>query len=298
MNAAEFLKLMDLERAGPDRWLGHTPDTGWKRVFGGQVVAQALSAAQRTVADRAAHSLHAYFLLGGDPSLAIEYDVERIRDGRSFATRRVTARQRYEAIFIMSASFHVDEEGVDHFIPAPTAAPPEEVPDPLETAALAGEAERERTASFFKRIAPIEFRALDDPRRLSDGAAGVDAVLHWLRIGVELPDDPAIHRVAVAYLSDLTLFDAALAPHGHSRSGGEFQLASLDHALWFHRPARADQWLLYVQDSPSAQDARGLNRGLFYDRSGRLVASVAQEGLMRRRRVVDPDVIAADLPRN
>jgi acyl-CoA thioesterase-2 len=288
MNAAEFLKLMDLEGAGPDRWLGHTPDTGWTRVFGGQVVAQALSAAQRTVADRAAHSLHAYFLLGGDPSLAIEYNVERIREGRSFTTRRVTARQRGQAIFIMSASFHIDEEGLDHFIPAPTATPPEELPDPLERAALAGEAERECVANLFKSIAPIEFRALDDPRRPSSGGAkGDDTVLHWLRIGVELPDDPAIHRIAIAYLSDLTLFDAALAPHGYSRGGGEYQLASLDHALWFHRPARADQWLLYVLDSPSAQGARGLNRGLFYDRSGRLVASVAQEGLMRRRRGIE-----------
>ena len=290
MNSAEFLKLMDLEPAGEDRWLGHTPDSGWKRVFGGQVVAQALSAAQRTVVDRAAHSLHAYFLLGGDPSVVIEYDVERIREGRSFATRRVTARQHGKAIFIMSASFHSDEEGLDHFIAPPPAAAPDEVLDPLETAALAGEAERQRVASFLKRIAPIEFRALEDPPRSAEnaGAKGDDTVLHWLRIGVELPDDPAIHRVAIAYLSDLTLFDAALAPHGHSLGGGKFQLASLDHALWFHRPARADQWLLYVQDSPSAQSARGLTRGLFYDRSGRLVASVAQEGLMRRRRGIAP----------
>ena len=288
MNAAEFLKLMDLERAGPDRWLGRTPDTGWKRVFGGQVVAQALSAAQRTVADRAAHSLHAYFLLGGDPSLAIEYDVERIREGRSFTTRRVTARQRDEAIFIMSASFHVDEEGLDHFIPTPRRR--RQKRSSIRWRWRRSRARRSASAwrifsSASRRSSSVRWTS-PAPRRQRRGQ-GVDTVLHWLRIGVELPDDPAIHRVAVAYLSDLTLFDAALAPHGHSRGGGEFQLASLDHALWFHRPARADQWLLYVQDSPSAQGARGLNRGLFYDRSGRLVASVAQEGLMRRRREIE-----------
>jgi acyl-CoA thioesterase-2 len=286
MNSSEFLKMMDLEPAGPDRWIGHTPPSGWTRVFGGQVVAQALNAAQRTVADRAPHSLHGYFLLGGDPTTTIEYEVDRIREGRSFATRRVTARQRGEAIFIMSTSFHVEEQGLDHFFSAPATPSPDETPDLMARAALAGEAQRERAASFLKRIAPIEYRPLDYPANRPDsgGAKDDDAVLNWLRIGVTLPEDPSLHRVAIAYLSDLTLFNAALAPHGHSLSGDQFQLASLDHALWFHRAARADEWLLYVIDSPSAQGARGLTRGLFYDRSGRLVASVAQEGLMRRRR--------------
>ena len=290
MNAAEFLKLLDLEAAGPDSWIGYSPDNGWKRVFGGQVVAQALVAAQRSVADRAPHSLHAYFLLGGDPKTPIRYDVEHIREGRSFATRRVVARQRGAAIFIMSASFHIAEEGLDHYLPAPAAPAPEATPDPLQAAALAGEVARAQIRDFLSRIAPIEFRPLDYERYrpLKAGETREPKQTQWLRIGLDLPDDPALHRVALAYLSDLTLLDSALARHGHSIAGGKFQLASLDHALWFHRPARADDWLLYVQDSPSAEGARGLTRGLLYDRSGRLAASVAQEGLMRPRRNLDP----------
>jgi len=290
MNTEDFVRLMDLEPAGEDRWIGHSPDNGWKRVFGGQVVAQALVAAQRTVPDRAPHSLHANFLLGGDPGEPIRFEVERIRDGRSFTTRRVVASQRGEAIFAMSVSFHIEEDGLDHYISAPQAAAPEDTPDPLQMAALAGEKVREQVADFLARIAPIEFRPLDYRRytKLAAGDALEAKQMHWLRIGVGLPDDPAIHRVALAYLSDLTLLDAALVRHGHSMAGGKFQLASLDHALWFHRPARADDWLLYAQDSPSAEGGRGLTRGLLYDRTGRLVASVAQEGLIRWRRGAEP----------
>ena len=286
MNAAEFLKLMDLEPAGADRWLGHTPDTGWTRVFGGQVVAQALSAAQRTVADRAAHSLHAYFLLGGDPSLAIQYDVRaHPRGAQLHDAAGHCAPARRSDLHHVGLFPHRGRRPRSLF-PTPTAAPPDEVLDPLEIAALAGEAERQRVANFFKRIAPIEFRALDEPPRRANngGAKDVDAVLHWLRIGVELPDDPAIHRRSGRLPFRPDAVRCGVGASWAFAGGGEFQLASLDHALWFHRPARADQWLLYVQDSPSAQSARGLTRGLFYDRSGRLVASVAQEGLMRRRR--------------
>ncbi|MGO9742157.1 MAG: acyl-CoA thioesterase [Roseiarcus sp.] len=291
MDAAEFLNMLKLEPAGEDSWIGHSPDNGWKRVFGGQVVAQALSAAQQTVPDRAPHSLHAYFLLGGDPKAPIRFDVERIREGKSFATRRVVARQRGEAIFVTSVSFHSAEDGLDHYIPAPPAAAPEETPDPLQMAALAGETVRAQVADFLARIQPIEFRPLDYRRytKLEEGEEREPKQKHWLRIGVPLPDDPGLHRVALAYLSDLTLLDAALVRHGHSIAGGKFQLASLDHAVWFHRPARADDWLLYVQDSPSAQGARGLTRGLLYNRAGSLVASVAQEGLMRWRRDIRPE---------
>ena len=288
MKKVDFLKLLDLEPAGSDRWIGHSPDNGWPRVFGGQVVAQALNAAQRTVIDRAVHSLHAYFILGGDPNEPIQYDIERVRDGRSFTTRRVVASQKREAIFIMSASFHVAEQGLDHEVPAPDHPDPEAAPDPRAFIAPAGEAALRQYEAFIQRIAPIEVRPLDLKRYLPlrPGETRPARQVQWMRIGAELPDDAALHCAGIAYLSDLTLLDATLAVHGHSFAGGKFQLASLDHALWFHRPAKADDWLLYVQDSPSAQGGRGLSRGLLYDRAGRLIASVAQEGLIRPRRAL------------
>jgi acyl-CoA thioesterase-2 len=286
MSKVDFPQLFDLEPAGEERWIGHSLDNGWPRVFGGQVVAQALSAAQRTVEDRAVHSLHAYFILGGDPHQPIQYDVERVRDGRSFTTRRVVASQRREAIFIMSASFHTDEEGLNHEMTAPERPEPEETPDPRTFIALAGEAALRQYEAFISRIAPIEVRPLDLKRYLplQPGEARPARQMQWIRIGADLPDDPAFHAVGLAYLSDLTLLDTTLARHGHSIAGGKFQLASLDHALWFHRPAKVDDWLLYVQDSPSAQGGRGLSRGMLYDRAGHLVASVAQEGLIRPKR--------------
>ena len=286
MSKVDFLNLLDLEPAGADRWIGHSPDNGWPRVFGGQVVAQALSAAQRTVIDRAVHSLHGYFILGGDPNEPIQYDVERVRDGRSFTTRRVVASQRREAIFVMSASFHVAEQGLDHELAAPERPEPEDTPDPRAFIAPAGEAALRQYEAFVARVAPIEVRPLDLKRYLPlrPGETRPARQVQWLRIGAVLPDDSALHAVGLAYLSDLTLLDASLAMHGESIAGGKFQLASLDHALWFHRPVKVDDWLLYVQDSPSAQGGRGLSRGLLYDRAGHLVASVAQEGLIRPRR--------------
>jgi len=286
MDIFEFLSLLDLEPAGPDRWLARSPDNGWKRVFGGQVLAQALVAAQRSVADRAPHSLHAYFILGGDPKEPIELEVERVRDGRSFAVRRVVARQRGETMFVLSASFQAEEEGaLNHFLPAPEVTPPEVTPDPVALAALLPEPQQSRARGFFSHISPIEIRPLD-PRRYSPVTPGVFGEPRqnlWIRLKGPLPDDPAIHRAALVYLSDMTLIDTVLVAHGYSIARGGWQTASLDHAVWLHRPLRADDWLLYAQDAPSAQGSRGLTRGLLYTRDGVLAATTTQEGLVRRR---------------
>jgi acyl-CoA thioesterase-2 len=283
--AADLVAILDLETIEVDIFRGRSPQNGWKRVFGGQVIAQALVAASRTVEGRAPHSLHGYFILPGDPLIPIVFEVDRIRDGRSFTTRRVVAIQRGKAIFSLSASFQIDERGIEHSLPAPAAADPETLPGPTELLAAADEATRERLKVFIDRVRPIEVRR-SDLSRFSPGARGRRREPNqslWIRIGERLPDDPAIHRAALAFLSDMTLLDTALAAHGFSVSDPEFQVASLDHALWFHRPCRADEWLLYVQDSPNSGGSRALTRGLLYTRDGVLVASVAQEGLIRRR---------------
>ena len=286
MDTAGFLALMDLEPAGADRWLARSPDNGWKRVFGGQVLAQALVAAERSVAGRVPHSLHAYFILGGDPAESIELSVERVRDGRSFSVRRVVARQRGEMMFVMSVSFQAPEEGaLNHALPPPEAATPEATPDPVALAAALPEPQASRLRGFFSHISPIELRPLD-PRRYRPtvaGALGDPRQNLWIRLKGPLPDDPAIHRAALVYLSDMTLIDTVLVAHGYSIARGQFQTASLDHAIWLHRPCRADDWLLYAQDSPSAQGSRGLTRGLLYTRGGVLAASTTQEGLVRMR---------------
>ena len=286
LDAAGLVALFDLEPIGPDRYVGHSPPNGWKRVFGGQVIAQALIAAQRSVEDRAPHSLHAYFILGGDPKEPIQYEVERIRDGRSFATRRVVARQRGEAIFVLSTSFQIEEEGLEHFLPMPLAPDPDGLADPVQLVKFAGETVQKQMQGFLDRIRPIEFRPTD-LSRYQPHVAGEKREPRqslWMRIGGRLPDDPALHRAALAYLSDMTLLDTVLVAHGYSISSGKFQIASLDHALWFHRPFRADEWLLYAQDSPNLYGSRGFGRGLIFTRDGTLVASVAQEGLVRKRR--------------
>ena len=286
MDVAEFLDLLDVKPAGDDRWLARSPDNGWKRVFGGQVIAQSLVAAERSVENRVPHSLHAYFILGGDPAEPIELSVERVRDGRSFSVRRVVAKQRGETMFVMSVSFQAHETGdLEHALPMPEAATPEATPDPVALAALAPVKQAERARDFFTRISPIEIRPLDPSRYLpkTPGQFGDPRQSLWIRVKGPLPDDPAIHRAALVYLSDMTLIDTVLVAHGYSISRGQFQTASLDHAVWLHRPCRADAWLLYAQDSPSAQAARGLTRGMLYDRAGTLAASTAQEGLVRRR---------------
>ena len=287
MDVAGFLALLDLEPAGPDRWLAHSPDNGWKRVFGGQVLAQSLVAAQRSVDGRPPHSLHAYFILGGDPAEPIELSVERVRDGRSFSVRRIVARQRGETMFVMSVSFQVEEPGdLNHELPMPPTPTPEDTPDPAVLAASLPEPQAARARQFFNTISPIELRPLD-PRRYRPTAPGVFGDPRqnlWIRLKGPLPDDPAIHRAALVYLSDMTLIDTVLVAHGYSIARGQFQTASLDHAVWLHRPFRADDWLLYAQDSPSAQGARGLTRGLLYTRDGALAATTTQEGLVRKRK--------------
>jgi acyl-CoA thioesterase-2 len=286
MDIAGFLALMDLQPAGADRWIARSPANGWKRVFGGQVLAQALVAAERSVEGRAPHSLHAYFILGGDPAEPIELSVERVRDGRSFSVRRVVARQRGEIMFVMSVSFQVEEEGaLNHQLPMPEVPTPEATPDPVALAAALPDAQQARALDFFERISPIQLRPLD-PRRYRPSTPGVFGEPRqnlWIRLKGPLPDDPAIHRAALVYLSDMTLIDTVLVAHGHSITRGLFQTASLDHVVWLHRPFRADDWLLYAQDSPSAQGSRGLTRGSLYTRDGVLAATTAQEGLVRRR---------------
>jgi acyl-CoA thioesterase-2 len=290
LSAADLVALLDVEPTGPDRFVARSPIGGWSRIYGGQVIAQSLVAASRTVVGRALHSLHAYFLLAGDPGEPILLDVERLRDGRSFSTRRVVARQRDAAIFILSASYQVAEPGLEHQASMPPAPPPEKSVDFARAIAALGEGARTRLQALNDRIQPIEFRPIDLARYapLPPGAKREPRQSVWIRINGPLPDDPAIHTAALAYLSDMTLIDTALVAHGQAIFDGRTQTASLDHALWLHRPCRADDWLLYVQDSPSAQGARGLTRGELFTRDGVLAASVAQEGLIRPMRAAPP----------
>ena len=277
-----LLAILDLEPLEVNLFRGRSPQSGWQRVFGGQVIGQALVAACRTVNGRAPHSMHAYFLLGGDPKVPIIYEVDRIRDGRSFATRRVVAIQHGEAIFSMSASFQLDETGLEHQAEMPKVPPPEELPSEAELMALFLKDAPEPVRRYWERERPIELRPVDLRHYVSrDPLPPVQNV--WVRATGRLPDDPDIHRCVLAYASDMTLLDTSLFAHGRAIFDRDLQAASLDHALWFHRPFRADEWLLYAEDSPSASGARGFNRGSLFSRDGRLIASVAQEGLIRVR---------------
>ena len=275
--------LLNLEQIDDNLFLGRKANEGWQRVYGGQVLGQALAASARTVSgDRPIHSLHGYFILAGDPNHDIVYDVERIRDGGSFATRRVKAIQHGKAIFAMSASFHKAEDGFDHQTPLPAVPDPESLPDAKTVMAQYLDALPENMRAYWQRERPIEVR-LVDPTRYASRDKRLAQQMIWLRANGTLPDDPRLHQAVLAYASDFTLLDTALIAHGKLMFDRDVQLASLDHAMWFHRPFRADTWLLYVQDSPSAFGARGFCRGSIYDRQGRLVASTAQEGLMRKR---------------
>jgi acyl-CoA thioesterase-2 len=280
---AELLATLDLEPLERNLYRGRSPQVGWQRVFGGQVIGQALVAANRTVEGRPAHSLHGYFMRPGDPSVPIIYEVDRVRDGRSFSTRRVLGIQHGEAIFSMSASYHNDEEGLSHAAAAPDVPGPEDLPDEAALRETMLREAPENIRRYFERERPIELRPVDLRHYLS--TEPLEPVQHvWVRCTDRLPDDPALHRAVLAYLSDMTLFDTALFPHGLSVFNRAVQVASLDHAMWFHRPFRADEWHLYAQDSPTSFGARGLTRGSIFARDGTLVASTAQEGLMRRRR--------------
>ena len=282
----EMLDILDLEPLEVNLFRGRSPQAGWQRVYGGQVIGQALVAATRTVdASRPPHSMHAYFLLPGDPKVPIIYDVDRIRDGKSFTTRRVTARQHGHPIFSMLVSFQVHEEGLDHQARMPDVPPPESLPSESEMRAKMLPTMPDPVRRYYERERPIELRPVEFDRY--GGKKYPDGRFHiWIRATARLPDDPAIHQCVLAYASDMTLLDASLAPHGRTLFEREFMAASLDHALWLHRPFRADDWLLYAQDSPNLHGSRGFSRGLIFTRDGMLVASVAQEGLVRQRRDV------------
>ena len=281
---SNLLDILDLETLELNLFRGRSPQVGWQRVYGGQVIGQAFVAATRTVAqDRTAHSLHAYFLRPGDPAVPIIYEVDRIRDGKSFVTRRVIALQHGEAIFSMSVSFHKAEESFDHQAPLPDNIPaPEDVPSEQELMDRFLDKLPANMRSYWERERPIEMRAVEFSRYFSRESA--EPVQHvWIRANGELPDDTALHQCLLAYASDFTLLDTALIAHGKFLYDRDIQLASLDHALWFHRPFRADDWLLYSQDSPSAHGARGFCRGTVHAQDGTLIASVVQEGLLRQR---------------
>ena len=278
----KLLTILDLEKIEHNIFRGHSPQVGWQRVFGGLVIAQALVAAARTVEGREPHSLHGYFLLPGDPSVPIVYEVDRIRDGASFATRRCDAIQHGRPIFSLSASFQIRERGLDHALPMPDVPAPENLPSEAELYAQFGSMFPEPMRRWFSQDRPIEIRPVELAHYLGEKLAA-PAQYVWVRASGRLPDDAAVHRAALAYLSDMTLLDTALVAHGRTIFEPNLQVASLDHALWFHRPFRADEWLLYAQDSPNSSGARGLTRGLIYSRDGHLVASVAQEGLIRLR---------------
>lgn len=277
-----LMSILDLEPLERNLFRGRSPDVGWSRVFGGQVIGQALYAACKTVEGREPHSLHAYFLLPGDPQIPIVYEVDRLRDGRSFTTRRVLAIQKGEAIFAMSASFQVAEEGYEHQMPMPDVPMPEDLPDREEMKRSVLPHMPALVRAYYERERPIELRPVEIERYITGGKMEPKFNV-WIKAMQPLPDEPAIHQSVLAYASDLMLLDSSLIAHGTTVFDKTIQGASLDHALWFHRPFRADDWLLYSQDSPSSSGARGFSRGLVFDRQGRLVASVAQEGLIRPR---------------
>ncbi len=279
-----LLELLDIEPLESTLFRGLSPDTSVQRVFGGQVAGQALVAAGRTVAgERGVHSLHAYFLHAGDPSIPLIYSVDVTRDTRTMSTRRVTATQHGRAVFILTASFMAREDGPRHQDPMPTAPDPDSLPTFEERFAPLAEMFPKRR----RMPRPIDLRYVDDPPFLAaikgDAEAREPDSQVWLRAAGALPDDPLLHVCVLAYASDMTLLDPVLAPHGIDWTGTTAFIASLDHAMWFHDDFRADEWLLYDQHSPWAANARGLARGSIFTHDGRLVCSVVQEGLVRSR---------------
>ncbi len=279
----ELVQMLSLERIEENLFRGQSQDLGWGQVFGGQVLGQALSAAAKTVdPTRVVHSFHGYFLLPGRVDRPIVYDVDRIRDGRSFTTRRVVAIQNGQAIFTMAASFQVEEPGYDHQDEMPQIVGPEGLPSQTELVQKIAD----KMPAFLKdRLtaeSPIEIRPVDPMNPLQPDKRAPHGAW-WVRANGSLPEDPALHRYLLAYASDFNLIGVALYPHGASWMTGQVQVASIDHAMWFHRSFRMDDWLLQVVESPSASGARGLSRARYFTRDGRLVASTAQEGLTRER---------------
>ena len=278
-----LLEILDLERLEENLFRGVSPQDGWQRVYGGQVLGQALVAAVRTVPEeRVAHSLHAYFLLPGDPAVPIIYEVERLRDGGSFTTRRVKGIQHGKAMFSMSVSFQKAEPGLDHQVSMPRVPMPEDLPSEKQLLKIFEGDVPEDIRNYWKRERPIEMRPVDASRFVERSKSAPEQAI-WMRATGKLPDAFPLHQCVLAYASDFTLLDTALIAHGKLMFDHDLQMASLDHALWFHRPFRADDWLLYVQDSPSSQHGRGVCRGSVFTKEGVLVASVVQEGLIRQR---------------
>ena len=281
---AEVLSLLDLEQIEENIFRGLSPKARTQRVFGGQVLGQALAAAIRTVApERICHSLHAYFLRPGDPRVPILYEVDRARDGGSFTARRVVAVQHGAQIFNLAASFQIVESGFDHQFEMPQVPPPERLEDAATVLARRAHEFPQALQEWFLRPQPFESRPviLDGP---GDRPPRPPFDNIWFRAAAPVPGDIRQRQILLAYVSDMTLLDTSLLPHGKSFFSA-VQMASIDHAMWFHRDAQLDDWLLYAQDSPSASGARGFNRGLIFTRQGKLIASVAQEGLIRPRRV-------------
>ncbi len=280
----ELIATLTLEPLEQNLFRGRSPQVGWQRVFGGQVIGQALVAALKTVEDdRPAHSLHGYFMRPGDPQVPIIYEVDRYRDGSSFTTRRVIAIQHGKPIFTMAASFHRREDGFDHQIDMPDVPAPEDLPAERQILDQFEGGMPEKMRAYFTRKRPIELRPTDPMHYLAPAKDRPPLQNVWIRSTGALPDDRALHQCVLAYASDITLLDTSLVPHGRNLFDADLMLASLDHALWFHRDFRADDWLLYAQDAPSASGARGFNRGSIFARDGRLIASVAQEGMIRQR---------------
>jgi acyl-CoA thioesterase-2 len=277
---AELIGILDLEELEVNIFRGRSPDENRQRVFGGQVAGQALIAAGRTVAHGSVHSLHAYFLRPGDPTKPILYEVDRIRDGHTFTTRRVVAIQHGRAIFNLAASFQPDEQGPEHQIAMPSAPDPDTLPGTEERIARLKDGLPREVLEWLMRDRPIEVRPVVGGNPLKP-TKRPPRQLVWIRASGRLPDDPLLHQCVVAYASDLTLLDTATLPHAIAWNDSRYMMASLDHAMWFHRPFRADEWLLYAQESPAAHGARGFAMGHLFSREGRLVVSVAQEGLIR-----------------
>ncbi|MEP3524274.1 MAG: acyl-CoA thioesterase II [Hyphomicrobiales bacterium] len=278
----DLLEILNLETLEHNLFRGKSPNVGWQRVFGGQVIGQALVAASRTVKDRSVHSLHCYFMRPGDPKVPIIYDVDKIRDGRSFTTRRVVAIQHGKPIFSLSASFQIAEDGYDHQIDMPDIPQPEDLPNEAELKEKYLAFAPQNVKDYWSRPRPIEVRPVSLEHYVSNKK--LEPAQHiWIRTTSPVPDDQLRSSAVLAYFSDMTLLDTSLYAHGTSIFDQQLQVASLDHAMWFHRKADFSDWILYTQDSPSASGARGFTRGSLYTRSGTLIASVAQEGLIRRR---------------
>jgi acyl-CoA thioesterase-2 len=274
----DLLKLLDLERIEDNLFRGESRDVGAPQVFGGQVLGQALVAASRTVDGRLVHSLHAYFLRRGDLEVPIVFEVDRSRDGGSFTSRRVVAIQHGQPILTMSASFQVAEPGLEHQAPMPAAPSPESLRDLAAIEAEILQHMPHRATGYFRNQRPFEFRAVKPEEYLTREKRPASKLV-WFRVIGRLPNDQALHRSLLTYVSDYHLLATAVMPHGVNFL--EMQVASIDHAIWFHRDLRVDEWLLYAIESPSASGARGFSRGTIYSRDGRLVAIVAQEGLIR-----------------